>query len=260
MIPFIDTHAHLNLPDFDPDREEVIRRARAFGVRYVLIPGIDLPSSRISVELAQRFEGLYAAVGIHPHEAKGFTRDGLFALRELTHSPQVKAIGEVGLDFYRNISPPPEQVKAFKAQVQLAKDLGLPLVVHTRAALQEVLEILWEERDGLRGVLHCFEGDIEAATRAIKLGFYISFTAAVTFPRSQALAVAKSVPLERLLLETDSPYLAPAPYRGKRNEPSYVRFVAEFIAQARGLDLETLVAATSKATIDLFNLPPLEAG
>ena len=260
MIPFIDTHVHLNLPDFDPDREEVIERAKDSGISHILIPGIDLPSSRISIELAQRFEGLYATVGVHPHEAKEFKPNDLLVLRELAQHSKVKAIGEMGLDFYRKLSPKSDQVEAFRAQLRLAKDLGLPIVVHSRGAIEEALEILNNERDGLKGVLHCFEGDREAADRALGLGLHISFTGQVTFPRSQALAVAKLVPLDRLLLETDSPYLAPVPHRGKRNEPAWVRLVAESIAQAREMDLESLVMATSQAAIELFGLPKMEAG
>ncbi len=260
MIPFIDTHAHLNLSDFDPDREEVIERAKGVGISHILIPGMDLPTSRISIELAQRFEGLYAAVGVHPHEAKGFNQANLLSLRELSQNPKVKAIGEMGLDFYRKLSPKSDQVEAFRAQLRLAKDLGLPIVVHTRGAIEEALEILQEEKDGLRGVLHCFEGDREATDRALGLGLHISFTGQVTFPRSQALAVAKLIPLDRLLLETDSPYLAPVPHRGKRNEPAWVRLVAEAIAQVREMDLESLVMATSKAAIELFDLPKMEIG
>ncbi len=254
MIGFIDTHAHLNLPGFDSDREKVIKRAKDSGVTYILIPGIDLPSSRISVELAQRFVGLYAAVGVHPHEAKGFNQANLLKLRELAQSPQVRAIGEVGLDFYRKLSPKSDQVEAFRAQIRLAKDLDLPIVVHTRGAVEEALDILEEESSGLKGVLHCFEGTREQAEWALALDLHISFTGQVTFPRSKSLPLAKRVPLERLLLETDSPYLAPLPYRGKRNEPAWVRLVAESIAQVRHMDLETLVAATSEAAIELFKM------
>jgi TatD DNase family protein len=259
MLDFIDTHAHLNLPEFDPDREEVIQRAKDAGIGHILVPGIDLPSSQMSVDLAQRFKGLSAAVGIHPHEAKRFKPGDLLKLRELARSPQVKAIGEIGLDFYRKFSPKSDQVRAFEAQVRLAKDLSLPIVVHTRAAVKEALGILQEESNGLEGVLHCFEGTKEQAERALALGLHISFTGVVTFPRSPALKVAKSVPLERLLLETDSPYLAPVPHRGKRNEPKWVRLVAESIALAKGMDLEVLVTTTSQEAVELFALSGVEA-
>ncbi len=259
MIPFIDTHAHLNLPEFDPDREEVIQRAKDVGIGHILVPGIDFPSSRMAIELAQKFAGLFAAVGIHPHEAKGFKPGDLLKLRELARSPQVKAIGEIGLDFYRNLSPKSDQVVAFRAQVELAQELNLPIVVHTRGAVEEALRVLQEENRGRKGVLHCFEGTREQAEKALAMGLHISFTGLITFPKSQALEVAKSVPLERLLLETDSPYLAPVPHRGERNEPKWVRLVAERIALAKGMDLETLVTTTTQAAIRLFALSEVKA-
>jgi len=255
MLSFIDTHAHLNLPEFAPDRKEVIQRARDEGVGQILVPGIDLPSSLLAVRLAQKWVGLFAAVGIHPHEAKSFKPDSLVALRELAQSPKVKAIGEIGLDFYRDLSPRADQMLAFRAQVRLAKELGLPIVVHTRGAVEEALMVLQEEKGGLRGVLHCFEGTREQAEEGLTMGLHISFTGLVTFPRSSALEVAKAIPVERLLLETDSPYLAPLPHRGKRNEPQWVRLVAERIAWAKGMDLGTLVALTTQAAIRLFALP-----
>jgi len=255
MPSFIDTHAHLNLPEFAPDRKEVIQRARDEGVGHILVPGIDLPSSLLAVKLAQKWVGLFAAVGIHPHEAKGFKPDNLIVLRELAQSPKVKAIGEIGLDFYRDLSPRSDQMVAFRAQVRLAKELNLPIVVHTRGAVEEALMVLQEESSGLKGVLHCFEGTGEQAERALAIGLHISFTGLVTFSKSSALEVAKAIPVERLLLETDSPYLAPLPHRGKRNEPQWVRLVAERIAWAKGMDLGTLVALTTQAAIRLFALP-----
>ncbi len=258
MIGFIDTHAHLNLPEFDPDREEVINRAKDSGINYILVPGIDLPSSRTAVELAERFPILHAAVGIHPHEAKRFRERDLLKLKEFAQRPQVKAIGEIGLDFYRKLSSPQEQVVAFRAQIRLAKELDLPIVVHSRGAVEETLRILKDESRGLRGVLHCFEGTKEQAERVLALGLYISFTGQVTFPRSKVLEVAKLIPLGKLLLETDSPYLAPLPQRGKRNEPAWVRLVAQGVASAKGMDLEALANLTSQAADRLFGFSEME--
>jgi len=256
----VDTHAHLDDPQFDADRAAVIARAAASGLRYIVTVGTDLDSSRQALELAQRFPGVYAAVGFHPHEAKTFGADSLDRLRRLAAHPDVVALGEMGLDFYRNLSPRQEQRQAFERQLSLAAELGLPVIVHSRQAHGEVLDILqrWAGRLGpgrIAGVMHCFSGDEAMARRFLELGFFISLAGPVTFGAARRLRdLAAALPLEGLVLETDCPYLAPEPFRGQRNEPARVRAVAEEVAALRGLSLRALAHATTANAQSLFRL------
>ena len=249
----IDSHAHLDSPKFDGDREAVVERAREAGLVAILNVGGDLASSRAAVALAERYGFIYAAVGVHPHDARTVTPAVLDDLRTLSRHPKVVAIGEIGLDYYRDLSPRPVQRQAFADQLALAAELGLPVIVHSREALDDVLAGLrgWEGT----GVLHSYSGGLERLEEVLELGFSIGISGPVTFPKAERLrAVAEAVPLERLLVETDCPYLTPVPYRGRRNEPAYVRYVAQAVARARGMEAEPLARATADNARRLFGI------
>jgi TatD DNase family protein len=261
----IDTHCHLDHPQFDADREAVIARARQAGVMRMITIGTGLLSSREAVALAECFEGVYAAVGIHPHEAKDCDDTALAELEQLAQHPKVVAIGEIGLDFYRDWSPREAQAWAFEAQLALATRLGLPVIIHDRDAHEAVLETLrrWTTGDGVgaqfiapahRGVLHSFSGGTAVAEAALAPGFCLGFTGPVTFPKANELReVVAAVPLERILVETDAPFLTPQANRGRRNEPAYVRFVAEGVAGVKGLSFEAVAAQTTANAEALFS-------
>lgn len=251
----IDSHCHLNLVDYAEDLEDVLARAEDAGVHGVLVPGIGLPECRRGVEIASRFPSVRAAVGIHPHEALQWGDVAESHLREWAGRDEVVAIGEIGLDFYRDWSPFDAQREAFVAQLKLAKELDLPVIIHDRDAHEEVLAAL-EKEGGLRGQLHCFSGGPAEAERAIALGFHVSFTGTLTFGKGKADRVLKRVPPERLLLETDGPYMAPVPHRGKRNEPAWVAHVAEALAEKLGRSLEDVVALTDRAAGELYGFAP----
>ncbi len=230
-----DTHCHLVLPQFDQDRVEVLERAWEADVDRILVPGIDLHTSRLAVKLAQQHANIFAAVGIHPHDARTWNSDTAAKIGELARSEGVVAIGEIGLDYYRNISTPDQQKHAFQAQLALAAEIGLPVVIHNRDATQDIIEMLlaWS-RDlpaGLRerpGVLHAYSADIDTALLAAESGFYFGVAGPVTFRNADHLReVVSKLPISKVLLETDSPYLTPHPHRGKRNEPANVKIVAE---------------------------------
>jgi TatD DNase family protein len=267
VTDLVDSHCHLDLPQFDADRDAVIARMAESGVRYAINPGVDLPSSRAAVALALRQHGcIYAAVGIHPHEAKTLDAVALKELKQLAASPRVVAIGEIGLDYYRDLSPREAQRRAFVAQLELAAELDLPVIVHDRDAHDDALAILHDWCTSLHaprstlhehpGVLHSFSGDVAMAEQAVAMGFYIGVSGPVTYKNAHRLLdVARAVPLERLLIETDAPYLTPHPHRGQRNEPAYVRFVAQAIAEARGLALDQVAVQTSANAHALFRWP-----
>lgn len=254
---FIDSHAHLDDERFDEDREILIESLKENNIDLVFNIGADIKSSKASVQLAKKFENIYAVVGVHPHDAKDVEEDYLDILRELSKEEKVVAIGEIGLDYYYDNSPRDIQKKVFKEQLDLAKKLDLPVVIHTRDAAQETFDILKEAAEGekLRGIMHCYSGSVEMAMEYIKLGFYISLGGPVTFKNSKvAKEVAKAIPLDRLLIETDCPYLTPEPYRGKRNEPKYVKYTAEAIAELRGISVEEVAKATSENAKTIFGI------
>ncbi len=251
----IDSHAHLNFPQFDADREAVIARARKAGLVAILNVGTDLASSRAAVKLAEKYDFLYAAVGVHPHDARTLTPTVLDELRRLARHPKVVAIGEIGLDYYRDLSPRPMQQWAFADQLALAAELGLPVVVHSREAHDDVLATL-QGWDGV-GVLHSYSAGPERLEEVLELGFYIGISGPVTFPKANRLrAVAATVPLERLLVETDCPYLTPEPHRGRRNEPAYVQYVVEAVARARETSPKAVARATADNARRLFGMRP----
>jgi TatD DNase family protein len=258
----IDSHAHIDLPEFNKDRDQVLERARRRGVRAVINAGLDAESSRQALAMAKKYEDVFVAVGFHPHEASKMKEGDLESLAELTKDLRVVAIGEIGLDFYRNLSPREAQLEVFQKQLDLAVELKLPVVVHCRQAHKEVYDILsaWVKvnpaDNSRRGVIHCFSGDIAMARRYIELGFYISLAGSVTYPSAGDLVeVARELPLERLLLETDAPFLAPQAYRGKRNEPAYMVHTAGKVAEIRQAPVEAVAEAAAGNTIELFRLP-----
>ncbi|MBC7261601.1 MAG: TatD family hydrolase [Chloroflexi bacterium] len=252
----VDTHAHLDSVEFKDDVEEVISRSLAAGVDTIITVGTDLESSRQAVLLAEQHHPVYAAVGIHPHEADQAKPDDLTELFHLSQHRKVVAIGEIGLDFYRNLSPAKVQEEVFAAQLELAKRAGKPIIIHDRQAHRETMAILSERAKGLHGVLHCFSGDLEMALQAVKMGFWISVAGPVTFQNAHRLqALVRQLPLEHVLIETDCPYLAPHPYRGQRNEPAYVRFIAARIAALKEIPLEQVSQVTTENARKLFALP-----
>lgn len=250
----IDSHCHLNLVDYADDLEDVLDRARDAGVHGVLVPGIGLEECARAVEIASRFPMVRAAVGIHPHEALQWGDVAERHLREWAKRPEVVAIGEIGLDFYRDWSPFDAQRTAFAAQLRLALELDLPVIIHDREAHEEVLAAV-EEVGGLRGQMHCFSGGPAEAQRAIALGFHLSYTGTLTFGKGKADRVLKHVPAARLLLETDGPYMAPVPHRGRRNEPAWVVHVAGALAGKLGKPLPDVVDLTTRAAAELYGFP-----
>ena len=250
----IDSHAHLDDPKYDQDRESMFQRAQESGVKFIINVGFDLAASRRSVDLAEKYDFIFAAVGIHPHDAQGADEATWVEIKKLAAHKKVVALGEMGLDYYRNLSPKETQRKVFSTQINLAKELNKPIIVHDREAHGEVMEILKKEKaPETIGVLHCFSGSWEMAQECIKMGFYISIAGPVTFQNAPNLQeIAAKVPLDRLLVETDSPYLTPSPYRGKRNESAHVRLIAEKIASLRQISLEELAEATTSNTRKLF--------
>lgn len=251
----IDTHAHLQWASFDKDREKVINRAMKVDVKYIVDIGFDVNGSRKAIELAEKHEGLYATVGIHPHSASQLNENVLDKLRKLSENPKVVAIGEIGLDYYRNLSPRHTQKKAFKAQLFLAEDLGLPVAIHDREAHADTLKMLSKFKGKIKGTMHCFSGSREMAEQCVRFGFYISFAGPVTFPNSHKLQeIAKWIDLNKILLETDSPWLAPQDMRGKRNEPAFLPFIAKKIAELKGISVDELAEATTKNAKEIFQL------
>lgn len=255
LTSLVDTHAHLDSGQFRADVDAVVTRALDAGVGTILTVGCDLPSSLASCELVERFDNVWASVGIHPHDAATVDDRVLAELRTLAARPKVVAIGEVGLDFYRDRSPREAQRQAFRAQIRLARELGKPLIVHDREAHAEVLAILREEgASAVGGVMHCFSGDLALARDCVSLGFLISFAGPLTYPNSTLRAVAAGLPTDVMLVETDCPYLAPQPWRGKRCEPAMVRATAEELARIKGLTFADIARITSLNAFRLFGI------
>ena len=251
-----ESHCHLNHRQFEGDFDAALARARAVGVSEILLIGYDLESSRQVVSLADPEQGLYATAGIHPHDAATWSTDTAAELRALLAQPGVVALGEIGLDFYRDLSPREAQSAAFRDQLDIAVEVGLPIVVHTRDSVAQTLEVLEPyARQGLTGVLHCWSGTPQEAAAALDLGFYLGVGGVLTYKNPGALPeVVRAAPLDRLLLETDSPYLAPTPYRGKRNEPAYLPLVAEAVAALKETSSTRVAEETRRAAERLFRL------
>lgn len=253
---FIDTHAHLFYPNFKGEVEQTVERAKLAGVNYILVPGTDLPTSKKAIELAEEFDGVYAAVGIHPHDTSEWKDSDLEILTEFTKHPKVVAIGEIGLDYYYDFSPKDVQKKAFKAQIDLAIKVGLPIIVHNRESNEDIMEIIRSYKNStLKGQFHCFAGSTEDSEELTSMGFYISFTGNITFKKADNLrSILKNVELENLLLETDSPFMTPEPYRGKRNEPSNVLLIAEKVAEVHNVSVDDVARITNFNAYKLYGM------
>ncbi|MCK6255114.1 TatD family hydrolase [Fictibacillus sp. KIGAM418] len=251
-----DTHAHLNAIQFEEDLEEVIQRALDEGISHIVVVGFDRPTIKGAIKLADTYDFIYAAVGWHPVDAVDMTPEDLQWIEELAAHPKVVALGEMGLDYHWDTSPEDVQKDVFRQQIQLAKKVKLPIIIHNRDATQDVVDILKSEgAEEVGGIMHCYSGSLEVAKQCLDMNFYISFGGPVTFKNAKKpKEVAKEIPIDRLLIETDCPYLSPHPLRGKRNEPSYVKYVAEAIAELREMPLEDLVKKTSDNARQLFGI------
>jgi TatD DNase family protein len=261
----IDTHAHIQAAEYDDDRDQVLQRSIEAGVERIIAIGADMPSSRAAVSLAERWPGIVATIGVHPHDAKSFTDADLNELKTLAARPRVRAIGEIGLDYHYDFSPRAVQKTCFESQASLAATCGLPVVVHTREAEDDVYAVLkaaladnGPAEGGGKGrvgpvLMHCFLGDITWARKWLDLGCYLGIGGAVTFKKMEALREAVSfIPMDRLLLETDCPYMTPHPHRGQRNEPAFTALVADAVAGAKGLPIEAVAEATSANAYAVF--------
>ena len=253
----IDTHCHLDWSAFDSDRDEVIRRAVDSGVTRMITIGVDVASSRRAIELAEQYAAVYAAVGVHPNDCAGFDTALLNEIRSLARHPKVVAVGEIGLDYYWHMVDHDTQTRAFQAQLELAAELHKPVIVHSRDAAPDVISILEQHitrhSSLITGTLHSYFDDLEIARRAFDIGFFIGVTGPVTFKKAEhEREVVRQVPLEQVLIETDAPFLAPVPYRGQRNEPAYVRYVAEMIGKVRDLPYEQVTRQTTENAGRLF--------
>ena len=249
-----DTHCHLDFPEFDADRADVIRRSEEQGVGLIINIGSSIEGSQRSVDLSRKFKSVYAVIGVHPHEADSVGSDYLKTLRGLVSKEKVVAIGEIGLDYFKNFSSPKNQVPLFTSLLNFAKEFSLPLVVHTRSAQEDTLKIL-KEAMPVRAVVHCFSGDRDFLEACLNLGFFISFTCNITYKKSADLReIVRVTPLDRLMLETDAPYLSPEGLRGKRNEPMHVKSLADFVAVIKGIKVEEIAAKTTENAVNFFNL------
>ncbi|MDE2180896.1 MAG: TatD family hydrolase [candidate division NC10 bacterium] len=255
---FIDTHAHIQMREFDPDRAEALGRAKAVGIGLMIAVGYHLAASRKAVEAAQRYPQVYAGVGIHPHDAGTYDDAAEETLRDLAKQPKVVAIGEAGLDFFRDRAPRAVQADAFRRQIRLARELDLPLIVHDRDAHQETMQLLKEEA-AQEVLLHCFSGDLVMAEEAWRRDYYVSIAGPVTYPKNETLReIVRKAKTDRLVLETDCPYLPPQAFRGQRNEPAHLLHTAQEIAGLLGMRLDELGRLTTENARRLFRLPPLE--
>jgi TatD DNase family protein len=251
-----DTHVHLNAEQYEEDVTQVIQRAREAGVERMMVVGFDRPTIQKAMELIDAYDFLYGSVGWHPVDAIDMTEKDLEWIEELSAHPKVMALGEMGLDYHWDKSPKDIQQEVFRKQIRLAKKVKLPIIIHNREATADILEILKEEEAAkVGGIMHCFSGSIEVARECIAMNFYISLGGPVTFKNAKKpKEVAKEIPLDKLLIETDCPYLTPHPYRGKRNEPAYVKLVAEQIAELKEITLDEVAAATTKNAQKIFDI------
>lgn len=255
----IDTHAHLNDERYEGKLEELMEQLKEEKVILIINPSVDLETSHTSIDLAEKFDFIYAAVGYHPHEAKDASDRDFHEIKKLTSHKKVVAIGEIGLDYYYDHSPKGVQKEVFEKQIVMAKEYKLPVIVHSREAHLDTFNLLQANREGLDAVLHSYSGSWEMAKRYLDLGFYLSISGPITFKNAQKLPeIAVNVPLDRLLIETDSPYLTPVPFRGKTNNPIYVKYVAQRICELRNISLELLLEHVKENTLNLFSKINLE--
>ncbi|MCL4254354.1 MAG: TatD family hydrolase [Anaerolineae bacterium] len=261
-MDLIDTHCHFNFEDYNADRDQVWADSHAVGVRRMIIPAVDIQTAHEAIALAEKYEGIYVAVGIHPNSTAEFDEDVIPAIRELAPHPKVISIGEIGLDYYRYKSPKSQQFRAFEAQLALARELELPVIIHNREASEDTLTILekWAKDlpDTLQnraGVLHSFSGDVTIAKRALDIGFYLGFTGPITYKNADDMRrVAIITPLNRILVETDAPFLTPIPHRGKRNTPAYIPIMVDRLASLHNIPTEEMGRYTTENAVNLFKL------
>ncbi|MFC7322328.1 TatD family hydrolase [Halobacillus campisalis] len=251
-----DTHVHLNADQFNEDREETIARAREAGVQYMTVVGFDRKTIPLAIQIAEDYDHMYAAVGWHPVDAIDMTEEDLQWIEELSSHPKVVAIGEMGLDYHWDKSPADVQKEVFRKQIRLAKKVKMPIIIHNREATDDIVEILKEENAAeVGGIMHCYSGPVETAKECVDMNFMISLGGPVTFKNAKLpKEVAKAIDLEHLLVETDCPFLAPHPNRGKRNEPAYVKLVAEQIAELKGLTYEEVTQRTTENAFKFFRI------
>jgi TatD DNase family protein len=252
MVLF-DSHCHLTDRSYITSLDDIISRAQNNGVQFMLTVGLNIDDSLASIKIANKYPDVYCSIGIHPHDAKGMRDNDMERLEKMISDTKVKAIGETGLDFYRNYSDRESQERAFHKQIDLAQKLGMPMIIHIRAAYSEAKAILLEHKY-FNGVIHCYSGDDIFAQWAVTQGFYISFTGSITYNNPNLKDIAKKLPQDRILIETDAPYLTPVPMRGKRNEPSYVKYIAQTIAQLRNSTVENISEQTTKNSKKLFGI------
>ena len=251
---YIDTHAHLYYDDLKNQLGDVVKRAEAAGVTQIICVGTDLPSSKTSISIAEKYNAVFATVGVHPHDAKDMPDDYLHQLRDLASHSKVVAMGEMGLDYFRDFSPRNVQKEVFQSQLALARELDLPAVIHNRDADEDILKIL-EEVCYEKSVLHCFSSDTEMAGRAVSLGCFLSFTGNVTFGKNHTESVLLTTPLNRIMLETDCPFMTPVPNRGKLNEPANILHIAQWIAKVKRIDVSEVAESTTSTAQIFFDLP-----
>lgn len=266
---YINSHAHLTSDDYKEDLDSVLSRAKDAGVEYVIVPGINLKSSREAIRLSEQYERIYACVGVHPHEASKAADRDLTEIEELSKHPKVVAIGEIGLDYHYDFSPRDCQREFFSSQMEIAACRNLPVVVHTRESIKDAFDIVqqavnihpdWKggREEPLRGVFHCFPGTAEQSAFVRKLGFYVSYPGIVTFKKSESIDIVKQIGIQNLLLETDSPYMTPVPLRGKRNEPANIIFIGRKIAEALNIPEADVARITTQNAMCVFSLPMSE--
>jgi TatD DNase family protein len=260
-VRLVDTHCHLNFGSYKDDLDAVLQRAQTAGVDRIVIPGIDLATCKEVLQLADHYSGLYAAIGIHPNSTADFHTEMIDSLRVYAQAQPIVAIGEIGLDYHWDDSPQAQQFAAFEAQLELASELGLPVIIHNREASEDTMRILeaWVQHSpprGCPGVLHSFSAPVEIAERALAAGFMLGFTGPITYKNADGLRrIATLTPLDRMVVETDGPFLTPTPYRGKRNEPAYVPLMVERLAGLKQLTVEEIAHHTTANAVRLFNLP-----
>lgn len=262
---FIDSHCHLFYEDFKTDLDSVITRANEAGVKQFIIPATNHQTAVEAVRLTERFPGVYASVGFHPLDLKEFSEDRLKEIEELSHHPNVVAIGEIGIDYFYDTSPRDYQKEIFARQIELAVRRDLPIIVHTRDSVQDAIDIVTDHAvrnpqwrsGGKRGVFHCFTGDAAQARLLFSHGFLVSFPGPITFKKGTMHEVVKEIGLDNVMVETDAPYLTPVPFRGKRNEPSYIPLIAQKIADSLGITIEEVAAVTTRNAVELFRLKAL---
>ncbi len=257
----IDSHCHLDFKDFDKNRAEIIKNALDAGVHTMVNIGADLQTSINSVKLAEQYDFIYATVGVHPHDAKTFNPEVEEQLRRMIEHKKVAAVGEIGLDYYRDLSPRNIQEKVFRRQLEIAVEKDLPVVIHTRESFRDAVDIVSDYAGDLPGgIFHCFPGTVDDAYKVIDLGFHISVGGVITFPRAKMATVAVEAPLNRIAIETDSPYLTPMPYRGKTNQPAYVKYVCDKIAELRGMPAEEVEKITDRNSQRVYRLVDVFGG